>query len=446
MKADFSLSHVRDRLPSLLGAAVLVEVKPPGELDNAKTQVLSYARRRMRELFAAARLRGDVPLHQLQVFAVATDGLQVVVLRVLSGAPEQGSFKGAVPCPSFISPPLPLLSGWDFVTGVGHLPETPPEGWVALSRLLCSDADALVGSAVLPLSYVRAELTDHSPPCVTLELGIRLGCGGTSDAYALLAGTPQVASGAVLKLARGATKSIVKAFDAEETALRTLAGVQGVPLLLHAGRRAGWPSASLAGTANVRWPLLVLAPLGVPLEVELSGRSGAPLAALKRAFADELLTGLHATLRAAHIVGLVHCDVRPANCVFAGGRPLLLDWGLARADGEDARGCGDALFTVEEVHSQQSFSARPWADLASAALVWVAIVYGPELSCTAPWHARSSVDRTLAMRRRWLQSASAADASVRAVVERVESAAARRGLPRAEDYTWLPPVSDRTDA
>ena len=124
----------------------------------------------------------------------------------------------------------------------------------------------------------------------------------------------------------------MKAFEAEEKALRALAGVQGAPLLLHTGRRAGWPSPNLAGTASLPWPLLILAPLGVPLEVELSGRSGAPLAALKRAFADEVLSGLHATLRAAHTAGLVHCDVRPANCVFAGGRPLLLDWGLARAE------------------------------------------------------------------------------------------------------------------
>jgi hypothetical protein len=145
-KADFVFTHMRDRLPSLLGAAVLVEVKQPGNLQNAITQALNYARRRMRELFAAARLRGDVPLHELVVYAVATDGWEVVVLRVTSGAPEAGgNYKTATPCPSFKSLSLPLLPGWNFDSAAGDLPHTPPPGFAALARVLCADVDTLVG-------------------------------------------------------------------------------------------------------------------------------------------------------------------------------------------------------------------------------------------------------------------------------------------------------------
>jgi hypothetical protein len=449
MKADFSLSHLRDRLSSLLGAAVLVEVKPPGELEDAITQALNYARRRMRELFAAAQLRGDVPLHALEVFAVATDGLEVVLLRVTSGAPELGSYENAVPCPSYKSPRMPLLSGWDFVTAAGNLPQAPPAGFVALVRLLCADADALVGTA-MPLTSVVADLSaDAAAPAesaVELRLGTRLGCGGSSDAYAVATDAPHAGAGAVLKLARGATDRLVRAFEAEEVALRLLAGAPGVPCLLRAGRRAGWPH-SMLGNADVRWPLLLLSPLGTPLDTELAARlgaagaAGAPLAGVRRAFADEVLSGVHAALRAAHDAGLVHCDVRPSNCVVAAGVPLLVDWGLARGVGADASGCGDALFALDAVFLQDSYIARPWQDLASAALLWVAIAYGPGADCDAPWRMCSSVSRTMATRGAWLRAAAPGDAALRAVLERLERASTRRAVTTAADYEWLPPRS-----
>jgi hypothetical protein len=448
MKADFPCTHLRDRLPSLLGAAVLVEVKLPGRLQAAIKQALNYCRRRMRELFAAAQLRGDVPLHALEVFAVATDGHELVVLRVTSGAPEPGgSYRGAAPCPSYQSPPLPLLQGWDFATAAGSLPQAPPAGFVALARLLCADADALAGLAA-PLTSVLADLdADADAPAeaaVQLRLHARLGCGGSADAYALAAGGPHAGPGAVLKLARGATQRLVCAFEAEETALRTLAGAPGVPRLLRAGRRSGWPCSSMGAAADARWPLLLLSPLGAPLETELAARleaacaAGAQAADAQRAFADEVLAGVHGALRAAHAAGLVHCDVRPSNCVVAAGAPLLVDWGLARATGAEARGCGDALFALEAVHMQGSFLARPWQDLASAALLWLAVAYGVGGGCAAPWRTGSSAASTLAARDDWLCDAAPGDAAVRAVLQRVERAATSRALPTAADYEWLP--------
>jgi hypothetical protein len=444
--ADFLFTHLRDRLPSLLGAAVLLEVKPPGELEAAVTQALNVARRRMCELFAAAQRRGNVPLHALEVFAIATDGLQLVVLRVVSGAPERGRYEGAVPCPSYKSPPLPLLAGWDFVAAAGHLPQAPPAGFVALSRVLCADAESLIGAA-MPLKSVRAELVADDAAgmpaeVLKLRLGTRLGCGGSAEAYALAADALPAAggAGAVLKLGRSATAKLAELFQAEERALRALAGTPGVPRLLRAARRMG------AGAG--RWPLLLLSPLGAPLGAELAARRGAaraagapPAGALRRAFADEVLNGVHAALRAAHAARLVHCDVRPHNVVFADGAPLLLDWGLARAVGVDGAHLGDEMFALDAVFLRNNYAACAWQDLASAALLWVAVAYGDGDGCNAPWRRRSDVDDTLEGRRTWLrEAADTGDAAVAAVVERVAHAAApSTPAPAAADYRWLPP-------
>ncbi len=229
---------------------------------------------------------------------MATDGWEVVVLRVTSGAPEPGGSyaENAMPCPSYESPPLPLLRGeWDFATASGVLPQAPPAGFVALARVLCADADGLVGTA--PLTSVLADLAaDEAAPAeaaVQLRLDARLGCGGSADAYAVAADVPQAGAGAVLKLARGAAEDLVRAFAAEEDALRTLAGAPGVPRMLRAGRRA-----------DMRWPMLLTSPLGAPLAAELAARLGAACAAgaqaadARRAFADEVLSGVHAALRA----------------------------------------------------------------------------------------------------------------------------------------------------
>jgi serine/threonine protein kinase len=99
--------------------------------------------------------------------------------------------------------------------------------------------------------------------------------------------------------------------------------------------------------------------------------AGAPSAAsVRRAFADEVLSGVHVALRAAHAARLVHCDVRPSNVAIADGAPLLLDWGLVRAQGAYVCGCGDALFALDSVFLQASYAACAWQDLASAALLW----------------------------------------------------------------------------
>jgi hypothetical protein len=455
-KADFFFTHLRDRLPSLLGAAVLVEVKLPGKLQDAITQALNYARRRMRELFAAARLRGDVPLHELVVYAVATDGLEVVVLRVTSGAPEAGgSYKNAVPCPSFKSLPLPLLAGWDFAAAAGDLPHTPPAGFVALARVLCADVDALVGMTAAPLpSVLIAEWSDNNDDDdgllaapLELRLGSRLGCGGSSDAYVIATDIPAAPwAGAVLKLARGATAKLVKWFKAEQFALRTLEGTPGVPRLLRTGHRYRGDVLGPRGKMfPMRWPLLLMSPVGVPLDGELAARLDAaraagapPIASVRRAFADEVLSGVHVALRAAHAARLIHCDVRPSNVAIADGAPLLLDWGLARAVGTNACGYGDALFALDPVFVQASYTACAWQDLASAALLWVAIAHGAGDSCAAPWLAHRDAVRTLDERRAWLCAAAGkGDAALSSVQERLQRAEARRE-PTAADYEWLP--------
>jgi serine/threonine protein kinase len=239
---------------------------------------------------------------------------------------------------------------------------------------------------------------------------------------------------------------LVKMFKAEQRALRALEGTPGVPRLLRTGHRyRGDPRGPRGNMFPVPWPLLLMSPVGTPLDGELAARLDAaraagapPTVSVRRAFADEVLSGVHVALRAAHAARLIHCDVRPSNVAVADGAPLLLDWGLARAQGAEASGYGDALFALDPVFLQASYAACAWQDLASAALLWVAIAHGAGDSCDAPWLAHSDAGRTLDERRTWLRAAAdKGDAALSSVLERLERAEARRELTAA-DYEWLP--------
>ena len=148
-------------------------------------------------------------------FAAACDGQDVVLLRVRSGMVAGPDPYCGTPCPTDRTPPLPLLRGWDLV-GPCTLPQAPPEGFAALMRILRSPP-ALLNGCTLPLEHVTV-----STPLFAgkLELGRRLGCGGSSDVYACwLPGDPPPA---VAKLARAGTAAVRALFEAEEATLLSL--------------------------------------------------------------------------------------------------------------------------------------------------------------------------------------------------------------------------------
>jgi hypothetical protein len=90
-------THARDAAPSTIGALIIVEVKKPGRLSAAVAQAARRARRRAAALFH----RGRRAWRDGATFAlaVATDGASVAVLRKMSGAPADGDFATAQPCP-----------------------------------------------------------------------------------------------------------------------------------------------------------------------------------------------------------------------------------------------------------------------------------------------------------------------------------------------------------
>ena len=184
IKPDFTFSHMRDAMPSLIGGVLFVEVKLPGDFERAKLQAIIYARRRIFKLYCECLARSE-PLHMLQAFALATDGSQMAIVRVRSGAPPPGgSFAAATPCPAEFSAGLQLLGAWDFkVPPV--LPTAPPAAIHALLQFL-AQRQVLLGPGV-PMTSVRVELTREgkqgSPELLMPPLLLRLGLGGTSDAY-----------------------------------------------------------------------------------------------------------------------------------------------------------------------------------------------------------------------------------------------------------------------
>jgi eukaryotic-like serine/threonine-protein kinase len=102
-----------------------------------------------------------------------------------------------------------------------------------------------------------------------------------------------------------------------EAAMAAAVGHPGLPEVYEVGR---------AG----RWPYLAMELLGGPSLA--TALSGGPLTIDGTV---DLALHLAQTLAAAHRVGMVHRDIKPDNVVFdAGGRPRLVDFGLAQVAAE----------------------------------------------------------------------------------------------------------------
>ena len=426
IRPDFTLTHARDVGVSTIGAAVQVEVKLPGFIKDAVTQVCAYLRRRVYKCCCERHARGE-PFDDIFALGVATDGNDVVIVRMLSGAPALGgSFVPCAPCPSISTAKLPLLADWGFRAPVDFALRPVPTGFAALAHL-CASAAALGDAA--PLGSLHADIVwvvDGVPApraaAVELKLDDRLGCGGTSDAYALLAGVAP--ADAVVKVARCLTADVAAGFAAEAHALERLRGAarEGlVPELLGTGARA--PAARSSAHGGGAWPLLVLRPRGVPLaswiaaHVASKPRSAARVT--RRAAASAVIERVLRALEAAAAAGVVHCDVRPANIVVVGGAAVLVDWGCSVARGAEARGRGVVAYADARVFAATttSFAARPAQDIAGALYTWIAIAC--DAGCAAPWlgalpaqpiaqlESTTTVKGVLARRAVWLTAAAA---------------------------------------
>jgi serine/threonine protein kinase len=85
-------------------------------------------------------------------------------------------------------------------------------------------------------------------------------------------------------------------------------------------------------------PHLVLQYLDAPTLAQAAARAADP-AALGR-----IARGLAEALAHVHARGVLHLDLKPENVLYAGGAPVLIDFGIAACEGEPAPPAfGDAL-------------------------------------------------------------------------------------------------------
>jgi hypothetical protein len=424
-RPDFVVAHARDARPSLLGSIVLVEVKREGQgqLRKACLQAANYMSRRMYRLCCERDARGEA-LHDLAVFGVALDGSSVRMLRMASGAPPPGgSYAAATPCPVLLSPALELVP-WDWLEGMPpEPPSAPPQGFRALAALLRVACAASAGEA--PLQELSAFLQRQEGEggdgggaagageahATTLRLSLRLGRGGSSDVYAAsveeggglaLGGGGGNDDALVVKLPRWSSAAVAASFECERSALAAVrqhaAGSGDAALALEALPQClahGWLPA-LRG-ASAPWPLLVLQPVGMPLAEWVAqrcfsggggGGGGAP-SRLRMQCATAAAQCCMRALRAAQGAGWVHCDLRPSNIVVRPGSccsAVLVDWGSARAAGEDCLGEGVAVFAHVRTRSASSCKAHTGLDAAALLLTWVGIAWHER--CDAPWGDR----------------------------------------------------------
>jgi serine/threonine-protein kinase len=107
----------------------------------------------------------------------------------------------------------------------------------------------------------------------------------------------------------------------------------------------------------------------------------------------EVITAVADTLGHAHELGLVHRDVKPENIILAaGGRPLLTDFGVARALGSDRRltQTGEVLGTPAYMAPEQA--DRDLADVGPATDVYgLAAVLYEALAGRPPHHGATAM-------------------------------------------------------
>lgn len=215
-----------------------------------------------------------------------------------------------------------------------------------------------------------------------------------------------------------ATAVVAQDFDTERSALNELRGAAAiglVPELIASGKRlraksAGLPAAKGAGlavaAAAAPWPVLLLRPRGEALDVWVAActAGAADAAAVRFAAADDMTRRVLDALSAAHAVGWLHCDVRPANIVIVDDCAMLIDWGISARAGARVAPRSVAAYADARLFAGAAVKATPRVDALGALFSWFAVAFG--CGCVAPWLSAATVSAgdaaVIAARRSWL--------------------------------------------
>jgi len=381
--------------------------------------------------------------------------------------------------------------------------ELPPYAGLAALRRLLNAPSGVLGEYALPLETLRVVL--HGSAEVgevghrsmlqwgtggqqqqqqLLLLGSRLGSGGNSDVYecqsppndSRVAAVAVAGALAAVKVARRGTEDVLRGFEAERRSLAALAlgGAPNeglVPHCLGFGARVRTGKSPLVTARSMvgreySWPVLLLHPVGTPLEHWVKGceeesmelaeskkekedggesagamgtaaakATAAAAAAARVACADKVLPRVLRALSAAHSAGWVHSDVRPSNIIVTEQRgAMLVDWGAAACTTEQEKvWCCVPAFSAKVMLSEKQPRAQPALDGVGALYTWLAIAHG--YACTPPWayatHFASNYDMANA-RSEWLRLKALTDPRVESVLgalDVLEGALAVKGKP-----------------
>ena len=443
---DFSFTAARDSCISAIGTLFSLEAKLLGDLDSSGVQSENYGRKTVSARFAEALARGDDP-SAIWTIVGGSDLRHIVFSRISSGAPApDGTYDGAQPCPTWRTDRLELLGeGFNFdkasveaIVAAARSVRAAPAGFAALVHVLRSGSHLARTQQHALLSAIS--LDGETAP---VELGERLGSGGTSDVYKCtedrILGAYGDAPGLLLrecaaKIPRHTSAGMMGHFENE----------RGVLHRLEVLRCPHVPTSRLSMRVNMSarigecsWPVLIVHPCGTPLATAIA--VVATNVRARREIGEKVIVCLTAALESCHAAGVVHVDVRPENIVLvmsttSAGEPrveraVLVDWALSKPVGKDIAGMGQRHYAHDRVFMQETCAAAPWVDLVGAAYTWIAIVHGGAGGCRAPWGA-------LRERHAWIVAHSSA-VDVAAISGFIEAAGGGRSSRVASMYEWL---------
>jgi serine/threonine protein kinase len=275
-------------------------------------------------------------------------------------------------------------------------------------------ATALSGAEDVPMESLnilwRGADGNYDTNPTLIPLGACIAHGGTSDVYGL-----EPPSAHVIKVGRYTSDELKTVYEAEVTALSALRDTQAaadgrVPTLVRMGKRE--LSRHSTNALSNPWLVLELSPRGTPLEAWLDAAratGGADFTQLAGCIVGDVIVAL----ADAHLLGFVHCDVRPSNVVIvdgeevAGGgsrrfRAVLVDWGVSRIERTSLTRIGVAAYADKRIFADGTrVRARPLFDYIACAYLWLAICCGRG---RAPWllPGYHIIDKVHQKRAEWL--------------------------------------------